>query len=186
MNKNKNYPYLSPVPNNPRDDELYVDKKERTREKKFNKDNVIFGSTEEAKERIMKRLQEIYGLRKTATGIRVPRDEPTEPQKTQHLKVDKKQFAKDLEFWKKRNQQSAARERLKKKGAVPTKSGKKLFDDFCREAAYKNRKNNIDNANTRNIYNSAQHLSYEQWIWFVNNEYGSKLCYNLSQHRYGL
>lgn len=174
MNKNKNYPYWSPVPNNPRDNELYLDKKERSREKKFNKDSMIFGSTEEAAERIRKKLQEVYGSRRTATGVRVPRDEPTEPQKTQHLKVDKKQFAKDMEFWRKRNQQSAARERLKKKGAIPTKSGRRLFEDFCREA-YNNRKQNIDDADMRNIYNAAQHLSYNQWIWFVNDEYGSSI-----------
>ena len=142
---------------------------------KDGEDNLIYGSTEESKERRMKRLQEVYGLRRTAAGVRVPRDEPTEPQKTQHLKVDKKQFVKDLDFWKKRNQQSAARERLKRKGAVPIKSGRKLFEDFCREEAYKKRKQNIDDADMSSIYNSAHHLSYEQWIWFVNDQYGSRI-----------
>ena len=79
-----------------------------------------------------------------------------------------------MEFWKKQNQQSAARERLKKKGAVPTKSGRRLFEDFCREA-YKNRKQTIDDADIRNIYNAANHLSYEKWIWFVNDEYSSRI-----------
>jgi len=164
------------VANNPRYDKVYnVRNGMDAKAVKDGEDNLIYGSTEESKERRMKRLQEVYGLRRTAAGVRVPRDEPTEPQKTQHLKVDKKQFVKDLDFWKKRNQQSAARERLKRKGAVPIKSGRKLFEDFCREEAYKKRKRNIDDADMRNIYNSAQHLSYERWIWFVNDEYGSRI-----------
>lgn len=152
MNKNKNYPNWSPVPNNPRDNELYIDKKDRSSEKKFNRDNMIFGSTESTLSRI------------------ASKHEPGEPKRTEYLKVDKDKFNKSMEFWKKQNQQSAARERLKKKGAVPTKSGRRLFEDFCREA-YKNRKQNIDDADMRNIFNAANHLSYEQWIWFVNDEY---------------
>jgi len=163
------------VANNPRYDKVYSARNGMDAKAiRDGEDNTLYGSTEEAKERILKRLQEVYGSRRTATGVRVPRDEPTEPQKTQHLKVDKKQFAKDLAFWKKRNQQSAARERLKNKDAVPMKSGRRLFEDFCREA-YENRKQTIDDADMRNIYNAANHLSYEQWIWFVNDEYSSRI-----------
>lgn len=141
MNKNNKYSYWSPIPNNPRDNELYVDKKERSREKRFNKNNMIFGSTEHDKEDTRSAIPEAYGSRTTAAGVRVPRDEPSEPQKTQHLKVDKRQFAKDLEFWKRRNNQAAARERLKRKGAVPTKSGARLFEDFyCEAIKYSNKK----------------------------------------------
>jgi hypothetical protein len=158
MNKNKNYPYWSPVPNNPRDNELYVDKQERSSEKKFNKERMLFDKKEDTLNRIASKR------------------EPFEPKRTEYPKVDKKQFAKDLEFWKKRNQQASARERLKKKNAVPVRaaSGKKLFEEFCREA-YKDRKQNIDDADMRNIYNSANSLSYEKWIWFVNDEYGSRI-----------
>lgn len=156
MNKNKNYPNWSPVPNNPRDNELYVDKKDRSSEKKFNRDNMIFGATESTLSRI------------------ASKHEPGEPKRTEYLKVDKDKFNKSMEFWKKQNQQSAARERLKKKGAVPTKSGRRLFEDFCREA-YENRKQTIDDADMRNIYNAANHLSYEKWIWFVNDEYSSRI-----------
>jgi len=69
---------------------------------------------------------------------------------------------------------AAGRERLKMKGAVPMKSGKKLFEDFCREA-YRDKKKNIDDADMRNIYNSANSLTYEQWIWFVNDECSSRI-----------
>jgi len=163
------------VANNPRYDKVYSARNGMDAKAiRDGEDNTLYGSTEEAKERILKRLQEVYGSRRTATGVRVPRDEPTEPQKTQHLKVDKDKFNKSMEFWKKQNQQSAARERLKRKGAVPTKSGRRLFEDFCREA-YENRKQTIDDADMRNIYNAANHLSYEKWIWFVNDEYSSRI-----------
>jgi hypothetical protein len=158
MNKNKNYPHWSPVPNNPRDNELYIDKQERSSEKKLNKERMLFDKKEDT-------LNSIASKR-----------EPFEPKRTEYPKVDKKQFAKDLEFWKKKNQQASARERLKKKNAVPVRaaSGKKLFEEFCREA-YRDRKQNIDDADMRNIYNAANSLSYEQWIWFVNDEYGSRI-----------
>lgn len=158
MNKSKNYPYWSPVPNNPRDNELYVDKQERSSEKKFNKERMLFDKKEDTLNRIASKR------------------EPFEPKRTEYPKVDKKQFAKDLEFWKKRNQQASARERLKKKNAVPVRaaSGKKLFEEFCREA-YRDRKQNIDDADMRNIYNAANSLIYEQWIWFVNDEYSSRI-----------
>jgi hypothetical protein len=107
MKKSQTKNYLSPVPNNPRDNELYVDKQERGREKKFNKDNVIFGSTEkESRSRVA--------------------------------------------------------------------TGKKLFEQFCKEA-HRNTKKNIDDADMRNIYNSAQHLSYEDWVLFVNDEYSGRI-----------
>ena len=61
-----------------------------------------------------------------------------------------------------------ARERLKSKGAVPVRAatGKKLFEQFCKEA-HKGRTKNIDDADMRNIYNAANYLSCEQWIWFA-------------------
>jgi len=67
MNKNNKYSYWSPIPNNPRDNELFLDKKGKSREKKFNRDNMIFGSTEK---------ESRYGFRRTASGRMVSRDEP--------------------------------------------------------------------------------------------------------------
>jgi len=144
----------TPVPNNPRDNQLYIDKKEMNREKKFNKDMMLFDKTED----VLKRV--------------VSKREPGEPLRTQHLKVDKDKFNKDMEFWKKRNQQASARERLKHKGAVPTKSGKRLFEDFCKEA-YKNRtqQTNIDDSDLRNIYNAATQLGYQRWLIWIMDEY---------------
>jgi len=143
-----------PVPNNPRDNELYIDKKEMNKEKRFNKDMMLFDKAED----VLKRI--------------VSKHEPGEPRKTEYLKVDKDKFNKSMEFWKKQNQQSAARERLKRKGAVPTKSGRRLFEDFCREA-YENRTQqpNINDADLRNIYNAATQLDYDKWLWWIMDEY---------------
>lgn len=107
-----------------------------------------------------------YGTRKTATGRTVSRDEP--PEEIQYKQAD--MIRKHLQ----QRRAAASRERLKAANKVPTKSGRRLFEDFCMEA-YKNRKQNIDDADMRNIFNAAQHLSYEKWIWFVNDEYGSSI-----------
>jgi hypothetical protein len=152
--------YMSPIPNNPRDNQLYVDKKEKRDEDKFNRERMLFDKAEDALSRI------------------ISKREPSEPRKTEYLKVDKKQFAKDLEFWKKRNQQASARERLKRKGAVPIKktTGGKLFEDFMsdmREATGTNKQQNIDNAELRNIYNAATQLDYRRWLIWITDEYSS-------------
>jgi len=152
--------YWSPIPNNPQDNQLYIDKKEKRDEAKFNRERMLFDKAEDTLNRI------------------VSKREPGEPRKTEYLKVDKKQFAKDMEFWRKRNQQSAARERLKRKGAVPTKSGKKLFEDFVRdmrEATENTKKQNIDDADLRNIYNAATQLDYRRWLIWIMDEYSSRI-----------
>lgn len=152
--------YWTPIPNNPRDNKLYFDKKEMSREKKFNKDMMLFDKTED----VLKRV--------------VSKREPGEPLRTQYLKVDKDKFNKDMEFWKKRNQQASARERLKRKGAVPTKSGKKLFEDFVRdmrEATGNTKQQNTDDADLRNIYNAATQLDYRRWLTWITDEYSSRI-----------
>lgn len=127
---------------------------------------------DELRERVTKRLQEIYGgrygYRQTASGGWRERDEPDA--ETQYRQSD----AINRALQKKR--QEASRERLKAAGKVPTrvKTGGKLFEEFCREA-YKDRKRHIDDADMRNIYNSARSLDYEKWVWFVNDEYGSRI-----------
>lgn len=144
--------YWSPIPNNPQDNQLYIDKKEKRDEAKFNRERMLFDKAEDTLSRI------------------ISKREPGEPKKTEYPKIDKKQFDKDMKVWKQRSQQALARDRLKKKGAVPTKSGKKLFEEFCREA-YKNKKENIDDADLRNIYNAATQLEYDDWLWWIIDEY---------------
>jgi hypothetical protein len=159
MKKSQTRNYLSPVPNNPRDNELYVDKQERGREKKFNRDNVIFGSTEK---------ESRYGGYRTAAGHWKNRDEPDPDTEMKQADAVNKMLQ--------RRKSAAGRDRLKTQNKVPTRvaTGKKLFEQFCKEA-YRNTKKNIDDADMRNIYNSAQHLSYEEWVWFVNDEYSGRI-----------
>jgi len=64
---------------------------------------------------------------KTAAGHWKQRDEPTEPKKTEYLKVAHDALRKQKQW--------SSRQRLKQKpDGVPTKQGKKLFDEFMREA----------------------------------------------------
>lgn len=44
--------YWAPIPNNPRDNEIYFDKKEMNREKKFNKDMMLFDKNEDVLRRV--------------------------------------------------------------------------------------------------------------------------------------
>lgn len=149
----------SPVPNNPRENEFYIDKKERRDETKFNRDRMLFDKAEDTLRRV------------------VSKHEPGEPKRTEYLKLApsaKKQYDKNMQVWKKQTQQSAARERLKRKGAVPTKSGKKLFEDFMRdirEATGSTKQQNIDDADLRNIYNAATQLDYRRWLIWIMDEY---------------
>ena len=154
--------YWSPVPNNPKDNELYVDKQERSREKKFNKDSMIFGSTEK---------ESRYGYR-TVAGHWKNRDEPDDEMQLKQSDAINKMMQK--------RKAASGRERLKTKGAVPIRaaSGKKLFEDFVKTARqhqkHEQQKKNFDDADMQNIYNAANSLSYEKWIWFVNDEYSSR------------
>jgi hypothetical protein len=120
----------------------------------------------------------LYDARVSLNRI-ASKHEPFEPKKTEYLKVDKKQFDKDMKVWKQRSRTALAQDRLKKKGDayVPKKSGKKMFEEFMRDMreATGEEKKRFDDADMRNIFNAAQHLSYEKWIWFVNDEYGSRI-----------
>ena len=82
---------------------------------------------------------------RTHAGHWKQRDEPDETEQLQQSdRIRKHLLAR---------QQQASRERLKSKGAVPTKQGKKLFDEFMREA-YSNRS---DSKNPRRQGNQFEH-----------------------------
>ena len=63
---------------------------------------------------------------KTAAGHWKRRDEPGEPRKTEYLKISPDALRKQKQW--------DARQRLKRKDAVPTRQGKKLFEQFMKEA----------------------------------------------------
>lgn len=71
-----------------------------------------------------------------------------------------------MEFWKRRNRQAIARERLKRKGVVPIKktTGKKLFETFLKEA-YNIKNKSITEDDLRNIFNASHYLTFDEWIW---------------------
>lgn len=63
---------------------------------------------------------------KTAAGHWKRRDEPGEPRRTEYLKIAPDALRKQKQW--------TSRQRLKSKNAVPTKHGRKLFDEFMKEA----------------------------------------------------
>ena len=64
---------------------------------------------------------------RTAAGHWKRRDEPDEAEQLRQSDRIRKHLLS--------RQQQASRERLKSKGVVPTKQGKKLFDEFMKEAS---------------------------------------------------
>lgn len=75
----------------------------------------------------------------------------------------------------KARRQQASRERLKSKDAVPTKNGKKIFDEFMKEARQyqptkkQSRISTKDLDDLRSLYNAASALEFEKWVLFAND-----------------
>ena len=137
------------VPNNPEYDRATKDPEEVAAERRAIK-NTLYDSS--------------Y---RTAAGHWKRRDEPGEPRKTEYLKIAPDALRKQKQW--------DARQRLKRKDAVPTKQGKKLFDEFMREARShqlispksKVRCKNPDEL--KNLYNAAHALEFEKWTIFMND-----------------
>ena len=110
---------------------------------------------------------------KTASGHWKRRDEPDEAEQLrQSDRIRKHILAK---------QQQASRERLKSKGVVPTKQGKKLFDEFIKEANAhrpsrgKTRINTRDLNDLQNAFNAASALEFDKWVIFMNDLFSSRI-----------
>lgn len=131
------------VPNNPEVDRATKDPEEVAAERRAIK-NTLYDSS--------------Y---KTASGHWKRRDEPGEPRKTEYLKI-----APDA---LRQQKQWIARQRLKRKNAVPTRQGKKLFDEFMREAtAYRQPASTIELEDLKQVYLAARALDdFEKWIYFI-------------------
>ena len=150
MKKNSSEPKIKHlVPNNPEYDRATKDPEEVAAERRAIK-NTLYDSS--------------Y---RTAAGHWKRRDEPGEPRKTEYLKISPDALRKQKQW--------DARQRLKRKDAVPTKQGKKLFDEFMREARShqlispksKVRCKNPDEL--KNLYNAAHALEFEKWTIFMND-----------------
>jgi hypothetical protein len=137
------------VPNNPEYDRATMDPEEVAAERRAIK-NTLYDSS--------------Y---KTVAGHWKRRDEPGEPRKTEYLKIAPDALRKQKQW--------DARQRLKKKDAVPTRQGKKLFDEFMREAnAYRppavlnqSKMQSKDLDDLLNLYNACSALDFEQWLLFI-------------------
>ena len=145
--KSSNHKIKNQVPNNPEYDRATMDPEEVAAERRAIK-NTLYDSS--------------Y---KTAAGHWKRRDEPGEPRKTEYLKI-----APDA---LKKQKQWDARQRLKKKGAVPTKQGRKLFDEFMKEARRHcpiNARLTVsskDLEDLNNLYNAANALEFDKWKIFA-------------------
>ena len=104
---------------------------------------------------------------RTAAGHWKQRDEPGEPNKTEYLTIDPAALRKQKQW--------DARQRLKRKGAVPTKKGRKLFDEFMKEAkryhpiSERPKVSSKDLEDLKNLYNAAFALDFEKWIIFLQS-----------------
>lgn len=88
-----------------------------------------YAGTENGKDKCVKEdsLDEVYGRygrRQTASGRYVPRDEPDEDEQLRQSDA----IQAKLRAQKAKQQASAGKERLKAKGAVPTRNGKPVFE----------------------------------------------------------
>lgn len=116
------------------------------------------------------RMNEIYNKR-TLQSV-VSKREPGEPVKTQRLKLApsaQKQYDADRKVWKDMTRKSSAQYRLKSKDKVPTKNGKKMFEEFMntireqKEAEISNK----DYEYMKQVYLSARALEFDKWIMFI-------------------
>ena len=150
MKKNSSEPKIKHlVPNNPEFDRATKDPEEVAAERRAIK-NTLYDSS--------------Y---RTAAGHWKRRDEPGEPRKTEYLKISPDALRKQKQW--------DARQRLKRKDAVPTKQGKKLFDEFMREARryHSVRRHSAFSAKDldtlRNLYNAANEIRFDKWAAFFND-----------------
>jgi hypothetical protein len=106
-------------------------------------------------------LKEYSGYRTTASGNRVRRDEPDAD-----LELRQSDAIRANEL---RRKAAASREALKKKGAVPTKKGAKLFEDFMKETRFykEAEENKMSLEDAKQIYLSAQSLDFDKWMLFI-------------------
>jgi Fe-S cluster biosynthesis and repair protein YggX len=109
---------------------------------------------------------------RTARGHWKQRDEPDEAEQFRQ--------SDQIQQILRAQRQKASRERLKTKNAVPTRKGKKLFDEFMSEANSNRPSKEKLNINSRNLndlenaYNAASALEFDQWVIFMSDLFGSQ------------
>jgi len=110
-----------------------------------------------------RQLSRIYDEQYGVSGRGREFDEPGEPRRTEYLKIAPSALKKQKEW--------DARQRLKKQGKVPTKAGKRLFEDFMKDAdkaSGKMSKKEMDKK-AEQIYLAARALDdFDKWVMFVS------------------
>lgn len=156
------------VANNPRYDKEYgLDKSGDGDMIKQAKERTLYGSNDDRRNRITKRLQEIYagryGYRQTASGRWRERDEPNAAEQDRQADAINKMMLK--------RKAAASRERLKSKGAIPTKAGKRLFEDFMNDANRVSGKKQVirNEKDLKQVYLAARALDdFDKFLYFVS------------------
>lgn len=95
---------------------------------RWGKENTLYDSK-------IDRVIEAFRKTREATSLNrfVSKREPGEPRKTEYLKIApsaQKQYDTDMEKLKRQNKRSSAQFRLKRKGKVPTKAGKPMWEEY--------------------------------------------------------
>lgn len=159
---------IGKVANNPRYDKEYgLDSGWDADAIKKEKEDVLYGGDENQRNRITKRLKEIYagryGYRQTASGRMRERDEPNEKEQLRQADTINKVMQK--------RKAAASRERLKSKGAVPTKAGKRLFEDFMIEVYEKTGKQKSvrNEEDLKQVYLAARALDFDKFLIFLTD-----------------
>jgi hypothetical protein len=134
---------------------------------KKEKEKTLYGGDIAKRNRITQRLKEIYGgrygNRQTASGKWRERDEPDEAEQLRQADTINKMMQK--------RRATASRERLKSKGAVPTKAGKRLFEDFMIEVYEKTGKQKSvrNEEDLKQVYLAARALDFDKFLIFLTD-----------------
>ena len=136
---------------------------------KKEKEDVLYGSDEDQRNRITKRLKEIYagryGYRQTASGKYVERDYPDAETELKQADAINKMMQK--------RKAAASRNKLKAANKVPTRvaTGKKLFDEFMKEIYEKTGKQRSirNEEDLKQVYLAARALDFDKFLIFLTD-----------------
>ena len=132
---------------------------------KKEKERTLYGGDETQRNRITKRLKEIYagryGYRQTVSGRWRERDEPDAAEQDRQADGINKMMMK--------KKAAASRERLKSKGAVPIKAGKRLFENFMKDANRASGKKQVirNEEDLKQVYLAARALDFDKFLIFL-------------------
>ena len=130
---------------------------------KYEKDHTLYDSK-------IDRVIEAFRKTREATSLNrfVSKREPGEPRKTEYLKIApsaQKQYDADMEKLKRQNKRSSAQFRLKRKGKVPTKSGKPMWEEYGLLEEDFNKFVSL----FRKYYYSGKMMRFREWLEVIDD-----------------